>query len=173
MLSESVGVKSNLGLTEAAANDGSPSAKGGLLRKLLSSVPLSPRRIALLYYHRAKKMIRKMQEYHVGVLFCAIASGTVFVINLSLTLWASRAYDMSQGLGTIYDGSCSRTNRLATWLHLAIMCSVLSYWAAVITQCSVFRLPLAKRLTKPTAKTFGSISEFQAPGILAEYLGTD
>lgn len=42
------------------------------------------------------------------------------VVNLTLTIWASRHYGVQDGLGTIREGSCSETKNLAMWIHLGI-----------------------------------------------------
>jgi hypothetical protein len=47
-------------------------------------------------------------------------AATVFLVNLSLTIWAAVRFGMNGGIGTIYDGSCSITKRMSLWLHLAI-----------------------------------------------------
>ena len=70
-----------------------------------------------LYYH---PRIQKVQGYHFGILCCAVASAVVMVINLTLTVWASKHYGLQEGLGTILDGKCSETKKLAMWIHLGI-----------------------------------------------------
>jgi len=109
--------------------------------KLRVRVPSSYYYTAL---HHVKRIKVKTQGYHFGVLFCAVASGTVFIINLVVTIWASSAYRIAAGLGTIQDGGCSRTNNLATWLHLAI--NVLS---TLLLGCSNFTMQC---LSSPTRK---------------------
>ena len=70
-----------------------------------------------LYYHPS---FQKVQGYHFGIRCCAIASAIVMVINLTLTVWASKRYGLEEGLGTIRDGKCSETKELAMWTHLGI-----------------------------------------------------
>ena len=55
-----------------------------------------------------------------GVTLCAIASGVVFLTNLTLTVWASSKYGLQEGVGTIHQGSCKRTRSLSIWLHVII-----------------------------------------------------
>ena len=69
------------------------------------------------YYHPS---FQKVQGYHFGILCCAVASAVVMVINLTLTVWASKRYGLEEGLGTILDGKCSETKKLAMWTHLGI-----------------------------------------------------
>ena len=64
--------------------------------------------------------IQKVKGYHFGILCCAVASAVVMVINLTLTVWASKRYGLQEGLGTILDGKCSETKKLAMWTHLGI-----------------------------------------------------
>ena len=49
---------------------------------------------------------------------CTIVS--VFLINLIVSIWASSRYGLQGGLGTIHEGACAKTEKMATWLHLAI-----------------------------------------------------
>ena len=70
-----------------------------------------------LYYHPS---FQKVEGYHFGILCCAVASAVVMVINLTLTVWASKRYGLQEGLGTILDGKCSETKKLAMWTHLGI-----------------------------------------------------
>ena len=93
---------------------------GKPLTKPQSHGPFRHQGIVSLYYHRLKNIIKKIEGYHFGVLSCAVVSGIVFIINLAVTTWASYTYQVSGGLGTIQDGSCSQTKSLTTWLHLAI-----------------------------------------------------
>ena len=69
---------------------------------------------------RASSKWQRMHGYRVGVMLCAGMTGTVCVINLTLTIWASRTYGVSGGFGTIQRGNCDRTKKLSLWLHLAI-----------------------------------------------------
>ncbi|KAL8700901.1 MAG: hypothetical protein Q9201_005196 [Fulgogasparrea decipioides] len=60
------------------------------------------------------------QGWHVGTIVCAVTATIVFLINLVLTTWAAANYGVQEGIGTIHDGSCSRTKNMSLWLHLAI-----------------------------------------------------
>jgi hypothetical protein len=61
-----------------------------------------------------------MHGYRFGATFCAGLTGTVFLINLVLTIWAWTKFDVNEGIGTIHQGNCDRTKSLSLWLHLAI-----------------------------------------------------
>lgn len=47
-------------------------------------------------------------------------TGTVFLVNLILTIWATKTLEMNGGIGTIQRGSCQKTKNLSLWLHLVI-----------------------------------------------------
>ena len=47
-------------------------------------------------------------------------TGTVFLLNLIVTLWATQHFDVQNGYGTLIDGDCSKTRKASTWIHLAI-----------------------------------------------------
>lgn len=63
---------------------------------------------------------QKLCGYHFGVRFCTDLSGTVFLINLVITIWASKSFGVDAGFGTIQHGNCDQTKKLSLWLHLAI-----------------------------------------------------
>ena len=71
-------------------------------------------------FQLAKTVLSKTEGYHFGVTWCAISSAVVFLINLLVTIWASSHYGTHGGFGTIQNGNCNKTKKLATWLHLAI-----------------------------------------------------
>ena len=98
----------------------------------------------LKHYHRLDKIKAKTQGYHFGFLFCAVSSGIVFLNNLIVTIWAVRIYDIAGGLGTIQDGSCSTTNNLSTWLHLAV-----NVFSTLLIGCSNYTMQC---LASPTRK---------------------
>ena len=58
--------------------------------------------------------------WRMGVALCGATAGLVFLINLTLTVWASVKYGLVGGIGTIQHGSCKKTKDLSLWLHLAI-----------------------------------------------------
>lgn len=75
---------------------------------------------SLLYHRYVDTHLRRFESYRFGLLFCAMSCGVVFLVNLSVTIWAARKYPLSNGIGTMYDGSCDKTQLLSTWLHVAI-----------------------------------------------------
>lgn len=71
-------------------------------------------------YRFAEVPLQRLQGYRFGILFCAISSGAILLINLSVLIWASRRYAPSDGIGTIQNGNCSDARNMSTWLHLGI-----------------------------------------------------
>ena len=63
---------------------------------------------------------RVAHGWRAGTIICAMTAGIVFLINLVMIVWASAKYPVNDGLGTIQQGSCSKTRIMNTWLHLAI-----------------------------------------------------
>lgn len=55
-----------------------------------------------------------------GVAASAILVAIVLVINVAFTFWAVRRYDLKNSIGTLYEGSCQRTQALSTAAHLII-----------------------------------------------------
>ena len=55
-----------------------------------------------------------------SVFVCTATAGSVLIINLILTSWASLKYGLEDGIATIQEGECRKTKDLSLWLHLAI-----------------------------------------------------
>ncbi len=73
-----------------------------------------------LRVRRAFSIWQRMHGYRFGATFCAALTGTVFLINMILTIWAWAKFDVNGGIGTIHQGNCNQTKSLSLWLHLAI-----------------------------------------------------
>ena len=63
---------------------------------------------------------RWREGYHFGVLCCALAAGTVLLVNIIVTVVVDTKYGISDGFVTLQDGDCDETKRLDLWLHLLI-----------------------------------------------------
>ena len=63
---------------------------------------------------------RHFQGWRMGVTLCAITTGVVLVINLSVMIWVAAGAGLKGGLRTLQHGSCKETKNLSLWLHLAI-----------------------------------------------------
>ena len=67
------------------------------------------------------KKSKYLHGWRMGITLCAATAVTVFMINLSLTIWAILRYSLKKGgLGTIQEGSCKETARLSLVLHLVM-----------------------------------------------------
>lgn len=100
-----------------SAIDGLATSTNKLLPMFPSFVDPIRRRMRWLYFH---PRFQKFEGYHFGILCCAAVSATTMAINLTLTIWAFKHYEIEEGVGTILDGSCSETKKLAIWPHLGI-----------------------------------------------------
>ena len=58
--------------------------------------------------------------WRAGVFYAAIAIAIVFIINLSVTIWALAAQSSEHGHALLYEGSCSTTKQLNTGIHFII-----------------------------------------------------
>jgi hypothetical protein len=56
------------------------------------------------------------------VLVSLIGATSVFLLNLTLTLWVLRngSYEIQGGIGMLLQGSCARVRRLNVWVHLLV-----------------------------------------------------
>ena len=63
---------------------------------------------------------RHFQGWRMGVTLCAITTGVVLVINLSVMVWVAAGTDFKESLRTLQQGSCKKTKDMSLWLHLAI-----------------------------------------------------
>src|SRR5690242_374699 len=66
---------------------------------------------------------RKREEgWRSGVLFCASCASLVFLLNLVLTVWsiARHGWGGKEARQILFEGSCEKSSRLNTGLHLLI-----------------------------------------------------
>lgn len=92
-----------------------------------------------------------LQAWHIWVLFCAIESGVIFCLNLTLAIWAS-TIGIDHGIATIRQGKCNAIKSWALWLHLGSMFSAQYFLGQVTIQCNVFLLRSVKKLIRDTEK---------------------
>lgn len=77
-----------------------------------SSSSLSMRRLSSIWH--------RLNGSRFGVICCAGLSGTIFLLNVAMTIWAVKTSKWDGGVGIIRDGDCRRTKKLSFWLHFAI-----------------------------------------------------
>ena len=63
---------------------------------------------------------RRFSGWKAGLIIGSCCTGTVFLVNVLLTLWATQTFTVENGSGVLIDGSCSKTKEALTWIHLAI-----------------------------------------------------
>ena len=69
---------------------------------------------------RIARIQRKYSGWRTGLMISACCTGFVFLLNLILTIWATQAFGVENGYGTLLSGECSKTKTASTWIHLAI-----------------------------------------------------
>ena len=105
--------------------DGSCDTVSALLENLSPIQPnINPTRpesrLSTSKISRSHSKWQRYQGYHFGVRLCVFMTGTVLLINLILTIWATKTLEMNGGIGTIQRGSCQKTKNLSLWLHFVI-----------------------------------------------------
>lgn len=78
------------------------------------------RSITSIHKKQRGNIFKRNEGHHFGVLCATVVITSVLIINVILTIWASSKYGVKSGIGTVQAGACSKTKRLATWLHFAI-----------------------------------------------------
>ena len=63
---------------------------------------------------------RKPRGWKAGVALSSLSAGTVLILNLILTVWASVRYGTRNGIGDAYTGDCGTVSNAAFGLHLLI-----------------------------------------------------
>lgn len=58
--------------------------------------------------------------WRAAVFTAASATALVFLLNLSITIWALAAHKISYGSGILYQGSCQTTKQLNVGIHVII-----------------------------------------------------
>ncbi|KAI9836725.1 MAG: hypothetical protein M1837_003257 [Sclerophora amabilis] len=65
-------------------------------------------------------MSDSMTGWRCSVMIAIVATSAVLLINIVWTVWAVLTYGSHGGYTTLYEGNCSKTSKLSTWLHLVI-----------------------------------------------------
>jgi hypothetical protein len=58
--------------------------------------------------------------WYSGAIVIATLFGIVFLVNLSLAIWATAAHSTPNGIGTFFEGHCGKTGSWSKWSHFAI-----------------------------------------------------
>ncbi|KAF8542363.1 hypothetical protein BDD12DRAFT_876690 [Trichophaea hybrida] len=59
-------------------------------------------------------------SWRMGILLGSISVSLIFLLNLSIIIWAISKYPLVGGLGTIISGSCDKVKTMSTWIHVGI-----------------------------------------------------
>lgn len=73
---------------------------------------------------------------------------SVLLFNVAWTIWAVAEFGVTNGIGTIYHGSCSKTRRVNLWLHL-----VINAFNTVILSASNYCMQILSVLTRAEVDT--------------------
>lgn len=77
----------------------------------------------LLPKYRVRRTRRSfLQGWRPGGLASFVGAVSVFICNLTITIWVFKNpdYDVDNSVGTLFQGSCARVRNLNVWLHLLI-----------------------------------------------------
>ncbi|MCJ1473578.1 hypothetical protein MMC13_002229 [Lambiella insularis] len=90
--------------------------------------------------------------WRVGVASSACTAMAVLTLNVVLTIWASLAFPMNDGIGTLIDNDCNKSKSWALWLHIAInaLSTILLAASNYTMQCLM--APTRRQLDKAHAK---------------------
>ena len=62
----------------------------------------------------------RLSNPRVSILICSFAVALVLITNVSLTIAAVKSFGTTNGISTLYEGSCSRMKIISLWSHLGI-----------------------------------------------------
>ena len=68
----------------------------------------------------SRKRRSRFTSWKLGVTMSASMTAIVLSVNIVLTVWASAKYDLDDGPGTAYEGSCDVVSAWLFWLHIFI-----------------------------------------------------
>jgi len=106
---------------------------------------------------------RYMTGWRFGVVSCAASASIVFVINVSVTLWAWRRHGFTGGRGTLFDGSCTRSRPYNTAIHVVI--NILSTLLLSASNCCMQCLSAPTRREIDTAHSRKGWLDIGVPSI--------
>lgn len=71
-------------------------------------------------HHKPWSWDKLLEDRAVAFRVHQVGTAVIFLVNLSWMVWGSTRYEVANGIGSIYQGSCNTTKQLDQWLHLAI-----------------------------------------------------
>ena len=67
-----------------------------------------------------RKRRSRFKSWKIGVMAAAAMTTIVMLVNSILTIWASAAFGLEDGIGTAYEGACDVISAWSFWLHILI-----------------------------------------------------
>ncbi|RPA75210.1 hypothetical protein BJ508DRAFT_332329 [Ascobolus immersus RN42] len=95
---------------------------------------------------------KRYSGWRKGVTFAALAALLVAGINIGLTFYVRSRYQIKNGFGIIYEGSCDKSKQLDTWIHLLINALSSALLAASNYTGQVLSAPTRKDVDRAHAK---------------------
>lgn len=102
---------------------------------------------------RFRRFQRTLTGWRVSVKFCAIATFTLSILNISVTAWIATHNQTYNGQHVLYEGYCSQTAKLNTITHLALntLSTILLGTSSYCMQC--LSAPTREELDKAHSKS--------------------
>lgn len=63
---------------------------------------------------------KKFEGWRLGAVYCALVVAASLILNVTVTIWASKTFGLSGGIGTIHRGTCPTIKKIGLWVHVAI-----------------------------------------------------
>ncbi|XMA11573.1 hypothetical protein WAI453_004364 [Rhynchosporium graminicola] len=64
--------------------------------------------------------IKWCNGWHLGAVYCCVFVAASLFLNLTVTIWASKKFGLSAGIGTIHRDACPVIKKIGLWVHIAI-----------------------------------------------------
>ncbi|KAF2838244.1 hypothetical protein M501DRAFT_1053069 [Patellaria atrata CBS 101060] len=114
-----------------------------ILSKVYSSIPSYPqptsesKRSRNPFIRFDQYLDRSFSGWKSGTIAFATCAIISMLLNLGFTIFAGTRYNISNGIGTLYQGSCDQTKNTSLWMHLAInaLSSILLSGSNYCMQC--------------------------------------
>lgn len=75
---------------------------------------------AIIPFFLSKLIGRFPSGWRFNVILSIFLGTSIFMVNLSVTIWASTKFPRYKGVATVYEGSCSKVKTTITCIHLGV-----------------------------------------------------